>query len=109
MPDTLETLFAQSDTPAPRGDLSERIMSAARDQALAQSPAQSPILAANDRAPWHNKRVLAGMTAIAATLVAGFFVMTGQPSEAELWASHADDSGFGELYDWVYADMSETQ
>ncbi|GLQ21057.1 hypothetical protein ACFFUB_07155 [Algimonas porphyrae] len=100
MPDPIETAFARSSTPAPRADLADRIMSAARDQA--------PLDAANDHGFWHGKTLWAGMTGIAATLVAGFFVMNSQPSDAELWASHADQSGFGDLYEWVYAEDSDT-
>ncbi len=92
-PDDLDALFAASRTPAPRAGLADRIA-----EASVSSP---PLIAANDRKPL----VWGALAGIAATLVAGVLVLVNQPSEAELWAAQADDAGFGELYDWVGADM----
>jgi hypothetical protein len=93
MPDDLKTLFQNSDVPAPRADLTDRIVAAALEQ-----PALN---AANDRRPllW---TALAG---IAATLVAGLLVFNSQPSDTELWAANADAAGFGDLYEWVEGDI----
>ena len=101
MPDRIEDFFADSHTPTPRAELTDRILLAARNQ--------TPLKAANDRAPWTHKGFWAGLTAIAATMVAGLFMMTSQPTEADLWASQADQSGCGDLYEWVYADDDTTQ
>ena len=90
----MDALFAKSQTPAPRADLADRIVQAAQDQ--------TPLQAANDRKPL----VWTAAAGIAATLVAGVFVMTQQPSEAELWAAQADETGFGDLYEWVYSEGS---
>ncbi|MEL6686913.1 MAG: hypothetical protein AAFP97_04760 [Pseudomonadota bacterium] len=90
----LTSLFADSRVPAPSADLADRIVAAAKDQA--------PLTAANDRKPW----IWTAAAGIAATLVAGVFVMTQQPSEAELWADQADQAGFGDLYEWVYSEGS---
>lgn len=88
------TLFAESEVPAPRVNLMDEILAAAQEQA--------PLQAANDRKPW----IWTAAAGIAATLVAGAFVLTQQPSEAELWAAQADQAGFGDLYEWVYAEDS---
>ncbi|MGJ8558783.1 MAG: hypothetical protein ACSHX3_00965 [Litorimonas sp.] len=97
MPEEMKQLFETSAVPAPRADLSDRIMAAAQ--------AQVPLDAANDRKPWfRNSGILSAAAGIAATLVAGFFVLSSQPSEAELWAAEADAAGFGELYAWVDSD-----
>lgn len=90
----MDALFGKSQTPVPRADLADRIVQAAQDQ--------TPLQAANDRKPW----VWTAAAGIAATLVAGVFVMTQQPSDAELWAAQADESGFGDLYEWVYSEGS---
>lgn len=82
-------LFKDSAAPAPRADLTDRIMAAAK--------AQTPLPAANDRKPW----VWTALAGIAATLVAGFFVFSSQPDDTELWASEAAAAGFGDLYSWV--------
>ncbi|GHA96065.1 hypothetical protein GCM10009069_18760 [Algimonas arctica] len=98
MPDDLKQIFETSVVPAPRADLSERI--------IAATQAQAPLMAANDRKPWfQNSGFLSAAAGIAATVVAGFFVISSQPNEAELWAAHADVTGFGELYAWVDADV----
>lgn len=98
MPDDMKHLFDNSVVPAPRADLSDRIMAATQNQA--------PLTAANDRKPWfQNAGILSAVTGIAATLVAGFFVLSSQPNEAELWAAEADAAGFGELYAWVDSDV----
>jgi len=89
MSENFETLFKDSAVPAPRTDLTDRIMAAAK--------AQMPRQAANDRKPW----IWTALAGIAATLVAGFFVMSSQPDDTELWASEADAAGFGDLYSWV--------
>jgi copper(I)-binding protein len=84
--------------PAPRADLAATILTAAQSQ--------TPVEAANDRKPFFsNKGVWSAAAGIAATLVAGFFVMNSQPDEAELWAAQADLAGFGDLYEWVYEDL----
>lgn len=101
MHDDLKDLFETSSVPAPRADLADSIVATALNQA--------PLDAANDRSLWQHKGLWGGFAAIAATLVAGAFLLTGQPSEAELWASDADESGFGELYAWVYAEDDPTQ
>jgi hypothetical protein len=92
--DDLDALFAESSTPAPRADLTDRIMAAAQ--------AQTPLHAANDR----NPLIWGAMAGIAATLIAGVMFVTGQPDEAELWAAQADAAGFGELYEWTYGEES---
>lgn len=98
MPDNMKNLFDNSVVPAPRADLSDRIMAAMQDQ--------TPLTAANDRKPWfRNAGVLSAATGIAATLVAGFFMLTRQPNEADLWAAEANAAGFAELYAWVDSDM----
>lgn len=94
MPDDMTSLFKDSAVPAPRGDLADRIMTAVGEQ--------EPLAAANDRKPWAlSTRLWSGAAGIAATLMVGLFVLNSQPGEAELWATHADDAGFGELYAWV--------
>lgn len=94
MPEDMKQLFDSSVVPAPRADLSDRIMAAAS--------AQTPLAAANDRKPWFQRPTLWSAAAgIAATMVAGLFVLSSQPSEADLWASHAEDTGFSDLYAWV--------
>lgn len=94
MPDDMTSLFKDSAVPTPRLDLADRIMSAAQDQA--------PLAAANDRKPWTlSTRLWSGAAGIAATLMIGLFVLSNQPGEAELWATHADDAGFSDLYAWV--------
>ena len=90
----MRSLFARSDVPAPTSDLSDRIVAAAKDQA--------PLTAANDRKPW----IWTAAAGIAATLVAGVFIVTQQPSESELWAAQADQAGFGDLYEWVHSEGS---
>lgn len=96
MPEDMKQLFDTSVVPAPRADLSDRIIAAAQ--------AQVPLIAANDRKPWfQNSGIWSAAAGIAATLVAGIFVISSQPNEAELWAEHADVTGFGELYAWVDA------
>lgn len=98
MPEDMKQLFDSSVVPAPRTDLSDRIMATAQDQA--------PLAAANDRKPWfQNSGVWGAAAGIAATLVAGFFVLSSQPNEAELWAAEAHAAGFGELYAWVDSDV----
>ena len=94
MDQELTSLFSESRVPAPSTDLAARIVAAAQDQ--------EPLTAANDRKHW----IWTAAAGIAATLVAGVFVMTQQPSEAELWADQADLAGFGDLYEWVYAEGS---
>jgi hypothetical protein len=99
MPEDMKQLFGASAVPAPRADLSDRIMAAAQAQTL--------LNAANDRKPWfQNSVVWSAAAGIAATLVAGFFVISSQPNEAELWAAHADEAGFAELYAWVDGELS---
>lgn len=101
MPDDLKTLFEASTVPVPRAELSDRIFTAATQQA--------PLEAANDRVSlFRRPAFLSAVTGIAATLVAGLFVLGTQPSEAELWAAQADASGFGDLYDWVYVEDDGT-
>ena len=90
----MRSLFASSNVPAPASDLSDRIVAAAKDQA--------PLTAANDRKPW----IWTAAAGIAATLVAGVFIVTQQPSESELWAAQADQAGFGDLYEWVHSEGS---
>lgn len=98
MPDDLKHLFDNSAVPAPRADLADRIMAAAQ--------AQDPLTAANDRKPWFQRSgTWSAFAGIAATLVAGFFVMNSEPDEAELWAAQADEAGFAELYAWVDGDL----
>lgn len=100
MPEDINALFETSAVPAPRADLSDRIMAAAH--------VQTPLEAANDHTPWtRNARVWSAAAGIAATMVAGFFVLSSQPSEAELWATHAEDAGFGDLYAWVDSGLDE--
>ena len=89
MPDDIKTLFAHSSTPAPSADLTDRILAAAATQA--------PLKAANDRKPW----LWSAAAGIAATIMAGLFVLGSQPSEDELWAEQAELAGFGDLYSWV--------
>jgi len=93
MSEDMQNLFDSSTVPAPRGALTDRIMAAAATQ--------TPLPAANDRKPW----LWSAAAGVAATLVAGFFVLSSQPSEAELWAAQADAAGFGELYAWVDAEI----
>lgn len=96
MPDDIQSLFEASAVPAPRADLSDRIMAAA----TAEQPA-----AANDRQPWARKPALWSAAAgIAATVVAGLLVLSSQPNDAELWAEQADAAGFADLYAWVDGD-----
>ena len=90
----MRSLFANSEVPAPASDLADRTVAAAKDQA--------PLSAANDRKPW----IWTAAAGIAATLVAGAFILTQQPSESELWAAQADQAGFGDLYEWVHSEGS---
>jgi len=97
MPDDMKHLFDNSAVPTPRADLADRIMAAAQ--------VQDPLASANDRKPWfQSSGAWSAFAGIAATLVAGFFVMNSQPDEAELWAAHADAAGFADLYAWVDGD-----
>lgn len=89
MSDDLKTLFENSAVPAARSDLSDCIM--------AHASTLKPLHAANDRKPW----IWTAAAGIAATLMAGFFVMNMQSSESELWAKQAETAGFGDLYSWV--------
>lgn len=89
MPDDLKTLFTQNPAPTPSADLAGRILAAAASQ--------TPLDAANDRKPW----LWTAAAGIAATVMAGLFVLGTQPSEAELWAEQAELAGFGDLYSWV--------
>lgn len=90
----MRALFADSPVPAPSANLADRIEAAAQTQA--------PLSAANDRKPW----LWSAAAGIAATLVAGAFILTQQPSESELWAAQADQAGFGDLYEWVHSEGS---
>lgn len=100
MPEDMKQLFETSAVPAPRADLSDRIMAAAH--------VQTPLLAANDRKPWFQRSgIWSAAAGVAATMVAGFFILSSQPSEAELWASHAEDTGFSDLYAWVDGGLDE--
>ncbi|MGB3457460.1 MAG: hypothetical protein WBG08_14500 [Litorimonas sp.] len=96
-PDDLDALFRGSDVPAPRADLSDRIAQAA----LALEAPN----AANDPHPVRRPVFWGALAGIAATLVAGALVLVNQPSEAELWAAQAETAGFGDLYEWVGADL----
>ncbi len=93
--DDIRALFEGSDAPAPRAELSTRILAEARSAATPPAPAP-----AND-----NARRWPAFGAIAAMLVAAVFAMTtlmgGTVDESENWASYADASGFAELYAWV--------
>lgn len=80
----IKALFEAHPTPAPRGDLADRIADAA------------PPRAANDTPRWG--RWVAAVGAVAAS--AAFAVFALQPAEPDL-QDLAEASGFGELYAWV--------
>ena len=90
MSDDLKVLFEASHTPAPRADLAERIM------------ANAPPRATNDNHRW--ARFALPFAAIAATLMAGAFVLLPAQNEDAQWEQYAETAGFAELYAWVEGD-----
>ena len=89
--DDLHTFFERSDVPAPRADLTDRILAAAENSAPK---------AANDNPPWG--RIVAALTSVAACAMVAVFALGPAPvDETELWQSHADAAGFADLYAWV--------
>lgn len=95
----IRALFDAHPAPRASSDLSDRIVKAARKLPDVDTAHD---VAANDNA-W--LRPL-GLSAIAATLAAGLFLVLQPPSEAEQWSDHAEAAGFGDLYAWVYAEPS---
>jgi hypothetical protein len=88
--DDLHTLFERSDVPAPRADLTDRILAAAENSAPK---------AANDNPPWG--RITAAITSVAACAMVAVFALTPVPVDDAAWESHADAAGFADLYAWV--------
>ncbi|WP_409433094.1 hypothetical protein ACJ3XI_00960 [Litorimonas sp. RW-G-Af-16] len=94
---TLDAVLNTLQAPAPRGDLAADILAKA-------AAAPQTITAANDRK--FNWRTV---TAVAACLIAVIFIgvstlSTPELTEDEQWEMLADNGGFSELHDWVYAE-----
>jgi len=84
----LDNLLTQNQAPAPRRDLSARILSAAKTAAPAND---SP-----SRRPWW------AMGSLAATgLIAALFLLQPTATTQAEWEVIAETSGFSDLYAWV--------
>ncbi len=87
----LDHMLAQNQAPAPRGNLSAKILAAAETaQPANTSTTRRPIWA------------MGGVAAMA-VMAMMFWVQPADAPETE-WDVIADASGFSELYDWVEGD-----
>lgn len=82
--------------PAPRADLKARILAAAESTPQMAEPA-------NDRG-FNWKALTAAAACLVAVAFVGLQTLTPVDDTAEQWQVAAEESGFGELYDWVYAE-----
>ncbi len=89
----LNHMLSNNAPPAPRADLSIRILAAAESSAPAND--------SQSRRPWWAMGGVAAM-AVAATL---FWVQPADEIETD-WNQIAEASGFSELYEWVEDDES---